>query len=260
MQLVSLMSYLNCRQKLAKGRNSSMSRIHFIGGEKGGVGKSVIARLLAQYYIDQKIPFKVYDADLSHGAMMRYYSDFSEPVDINGFNNADGIAEQAVESGVTAIVDLAAQTARPMKNWISETGLLDLAEDIGLQLSFWHVMDDGSDSLQLLNNLFSDYGNKVEYIVARNFGRGNNFSHLDKPEVLKQLLDLEVKMIDVPSLHAPTMRKIDHISASFWAAANNKDSSLGPTLGLLERQRVKTWLHRAYRQFDKIHEDIARAE
>ena len=30
-----------------------MSRIHFVGGEKGGVGKSVVARLLAQYYIDE---------------------------------------------------------------------------------------------------------------------------------------------------------------------------------------------------------------
>lgn len=237
-----------------------MSRIHFIGGEKGGVGKSVIARLLAQYFIDQKIPFKVYDADLSHGAMMRYYTDFSEPVDITAFDNADSIAEQAVESGITAIVDLAAQTARPMKDWIYETGLLDLAGEIELQLSFWHVMDDGSDSLQLLNNLFSDYGNKVEYIVARNFGRGSNFSHLDEPGFLKQLVELDVNMIDVPALHAPTMRKIDHISASFWAAANNKDSSVGPTLGLLERQRVKTWLHRAYRQFDKIHQDIARIE
>ncbi|WP_031433058.1 P-loop NTPase family protein [Methylomarinum vadi] len=49
-----------------------MSQIHFIGGEKGGVGKSVMARLLAQYLIDNETPFKVFDADLSHGAMMRY--------------------------------------------------------------------------------------------------------------------------------------------------------------------------------------------
>ncbi|MBT8440642.1 MAG: mobilization protein, partial [Gammaproteobacteria bacterium] len=69
-----------------------MSRIHFIGGEKGGVGKSVITRLLAQYYIDREVPFRVYDADLSHGAMMRYYADFSAPVDINRFDNADSIA------------------------------------------------------------------------------------------------------------------------------------------------------------------------
>ncbi len=31
-----------------------MNKIHLIGGEKGGVGKSVVARVLAQYLIDKK--------------------------------------------------------------------------------------------------------------------------------------------------------------------------------------------------------------
>ena len=33
-----------------------MSRVHFIGGEKGGVGKSVVSRVLSQYFIDHEIP------------------------------------------------------------------------------------------------------------------------------------------------------------------------------------------------------------
>ena len=33
-----------------------MATIHFIGGEKGGVGKSLVARLLAQYCIDHNKP------------------------------------------------------------------------------------------------------------------------------------------------------------------------------------------------------------
>lgn len=32
-----------------------MSMIHFVGGEKGGVGKSVLARLLSQYFLDMSI-------------------------------------------------------------------------------------------------------------------------------------------------------------------------------------------------------------
>lgn len=143
-----------------------MSRIHFIGGEKGGVGKSVISRLLAQYYIDRETPFKVFDADLSHGAMMRYYTEFSEPVDITRFEGADQLAEQAAQSDTTILVDLAAQTARPLQQWIDETGLLEFAPEIGLSLSYWHVMDDGADSMQLLHKLFDDYGESVDYIIA----------------------------------------------------------------------------------------------
>ncbi len=229
-----------------------MSKIHFMGGEKGGVGKSVLSRLLAQYYIDRKVAFKVFDADLSHGAMMRYYSDYSEPVDITRFDNADSIAEHTIEAGVDTIVDLAAQAARPLNQWVKETGLPELADEIGLKLFFWHVMDDGADSLQLLNQLLDDYGEHAEVVIACNYGRGNDFSHLQDPKIVRKIEDVQARVIDIPALHAPAMRKIDHISASFWAAANNSDSSLGPTLGLLERQRVKTWVQKTYAQFDRL--------
>ncbi|MGD2118957.1 MAG: mobilization protein [Chromatiales bacterium] len=230
-----------------------MSRIHFIGGEKGGVGKSVIARLLAQYYIDRDNAFLAFDADQSHGAMLRYYGDYSQPVDLTSFESADKIAEQTATIGATAIVDMAAQMARPLSQWIHDTGLLDLADDLGLQLTFWHVMDDGADTLKLLQNLFDDYGDKPDYVIARNFGRGSNFSHFNESEQAEIAEKYGAQILDIPGLHAPTMRKIDHISASFWAAANNTDSKLGPTLGLLERQRVRIWLNKTYQQLDRIH-------
>ena len=40
-----------------------MANIQLIGGEKGGVGKSVVARVLAQYMIDKNIPFVGFDTD-----------------------------------------------------------------------------------------------------------------------------------------------------------------------------------------------------
>ena len=51
-----------------------MARLHFIGGEKGGVGKSVVARILAQYFIDRQIPFLGFDTSMLLG-----YQDFCAP-------------------------------------------------------------------------------------------------------------------------------------------------------------------------------------
>jgi len=48
------------------------------------------------------------------------------------------------------------------------------------------------------------------------------------------------------------MRKIDRVGASLWAAANNKDEAVGPTLGMLERQRVRVWLSNAYKLLDQV--------
>jgi cellulose biosynthesis protein BcsQ len=45
------------------GTNPALSKIHMIGGEKGGVGKSIVSRLLAQYFIDKDIPFVGFDTN-----------------------------------------------------------------------------------------------------------------------------------------------------------------------------------------------------
>jgi len=57
-----------------------MTHIHLVGGEKGGVGKSVVARLLAQYFIDHGIAFLGFDSDRSHGALLRFYAGYASPV------------------------------------------------------------------------------------------------------------------------------------------------------------------------------------
>jgi hypothetical protein len=232
--------------------NVGMTRIHFIGGEKGGVGKSVLSRVLAQYYIDRNIPFKAFDADLSHGALMRYYSDYTTAVDISEFESADQIAEIAAEQACDVIVDLAAQSARSVDRWMEESGVLELTEEMDVSVTFWHVMDDRTDSVRLLESTLETYGSTPEYVLVRNHGCGKDFSLFNESDAKAEAESLGAQVMDMPQLHAAAMRKIDRIGASLWAAANNKDESVGPTLGMLERQRVKVWLNKAYAELDRI--------
>ena len=76
---------------------SMATHIHFIGGEKGGVGKSLMARVLAQYMIDKEIPFIGFDTDRSHGALMRFYSGYASPVVMDRYEALDVIVEAAAE-------------------------------------------------------------------------------------------------------------------------------------------------------------------
>jgi hypothetical protein len=48
-----------------------------------------------------------------------------------------------------------------------------------------------------------------------------------------------------------TMQKIDQHSVSFWAAVNHPDRAASG-LGMLERQRVKVWLNRAYGEIGSL--------
>ena len=91
------------------------STIHLIGGEKGGVGKSLVARLLAQHFIDRGVAFTGFDTDRSHGALMRFYSGYASPVLVDRYEALDAIVEAAVATpGQRVLVDLAAQAHDPL--------------------------------------------------------------------------------------------------------------------------------------------------
>lgn len=229
-----------------------MPNIHFIGGEKGGVGKSVVSRLMAQYYIDRRKPFSVFDADLSHGAMVRCYADYTEAVDPTKFESLDQIAEVAIEKGHDVIVDLAAQTMRSLNQWLTESGVKEMGKELGITPVFWHVMDDGLDSQRLLGETLKLHGKGSKYVVVRNHGRGADFEPFNQsPE--KKLADKRgAKFLDLPALTPATMSKIDRKSASFWAAANSKNSDGEHLLGVMDRQRVKIWIVKAYGQLEQV--------
>ncbi len=226
-----------------------MSSIHFIGGEKGGVGKSVVARLLTQFCLDHSLVFSAIDADRSHGALMRFYNDFSRTGDLDHFESSDHIMQLALDADQRVIVDLPAQSDRLLSKWIEKNGILELSTEYSIPLVFWHVMDDGKDSIDLLQTLLSKYDNMVRYIVVKNLGRGGDFSAFEKSNARKHLDEVGAKIMTIEELHKPTMLKIDSHNKSFWQAINNAG---GDDFGIIERHRIKVWLRNVYKEFERI--------
>ena len=231
--------------------NQPTSKIHLIGGEKGGVGKSLVARLLAQYFIDHEWPFVGYDTDRSHGALLRFYAGYASPVLVDRYEALDNIIESAVEQpGRRVLVDLAAQTHDPLVRWMDESGVLDMADLSAITLQYWHVMDAGRDSVDLLQRLLDRFGQRLRYVLVCNELRGDDFGMLQRSGQLDRAVGLGAKVMHIRRLHDAVMQKIDARNASFWSAGHVTGVE-GPGLGLMERQRLKLWLHHAYGELAK---------
>ena len=227
-----------------------MAHIHFIGGEKGGVGKSLTARVLAQYMIDKEIPFLGFDTDRSHGALMRFYAGYASPVVMDSVEALDVIVEAAAEAPDRRIlVDLAAQTHDPLVKWMEDTGVVELAAEMGMPMYYWHVMDSGKDSVDLLAKLLDRFGSSLQYVLVRNQVRGNDFSVLEQSGQQARALDAGAKIVTLKKLHDGVIQKIDAGSSSFWKARTAQDAD-GGGLGLMDRQRVKMWLRDIYTELD----------
>jgi len=229
-----------------------MASLNFIGGEKGGVGKSLTARVLAQYMIDKEIPFLGFDTDRSHGALMRFYSGYASPVVMDHYEALDVVVEAAADQpGRRILVDLAAQTHEPLVKWMEDTGVVNMANEMGITIFYWHVMDAGKDSVDLLQKLLDRFGTGLKYVLVRNQVRGNDFSVLEQSGQQQRAIELGAKIVTIRKLHDGVMQKIDAGSSSFWKAKTPGDpGSAG--LGLMDRQRVKMWLRDVYREIDDV--------
>jgi hypothetical protein len=225
-----------------------MSTVHLVGGEKGGVGKSVVARLLSQLFIDRGLPFAALDADLSHGALVRYYGDYARQVDLSQLDSADQILEGALGEDRRVVVDLPAQSHRDLQRWLEESDVLECARESDVRLVFWYVTDGGFDSVSYLTKLLDLLGSSFQFVAVRNQGRAREFTQFDASPAYQQLLAAGGQVATLPELDPAVMYKIDRFGSSFWAAINTKQ---GPqSLSVLERRRAKLWLERAQAALD----------
>ncbi len=110
-------------------------------------------------------------------------------------------------------------------------------------------MDTGRDSVDLLARLLDQFGGRMKLNLVLNEVRGDRFDILDASGLRARAAELGAAEISLRRLQDTTMQKIDAGNARFWAATHNPDKTAA-TLGLLERQRVKLWLNKAYAAFD----------
>src|SRR5882672_4074541 len=179
---------------------SRMSRIHFIGGEKGGVGKTVVARVLAQWFVDRSIPFAAVDGELSQGALIRYYGDFTQSADLAAAESADQIMDRALGAERRVLVDLPAQSARALQAWMTGANVVDFAKEMGIGMTFWHVTDGGFASVGEVERALVLLGPQFQHVVVKNFGRSKDFSQFDESGAKTRLDELSGRMLELPEL------------------------------------------------------------
>ncbi len=224
-----------------------MPVIHLIDGEKGGVGKSFIARTMIQYGLDRNLPFVAVESDRSNPDVSRVYRDickfavFSE--DEKQADKADRIFEMAMEQPV--IVSLPSQVNRAVTDWINRNQLLELSSKYDVSFCKWFVSNGEYDSLRLFQASLKHYENQITHILVRNFGLCDEWSQVDEDESLQKLIKrYKVKVIDFPKLGHRERYLINQKQLRFDDATESKE------LTILGKQRVVNFLKSAYSAFD----------
>ena len=228
-----------------------MGRIHLIDGEKGGVGKSLFARVMVQYAIDKKLEHALVDADITNQDVKRFYdyavdAEFSEA--LNKGDKADVIFELARKKPV--IVNLPANVFPKVNNWIHRGKLLEVASKYGVDICKWFVCDGGFESIDLFYQSINLHKDKMLHVFVRNLGKTDDWSFLQENHAYKTITNKYkniLKIIDFPLLYPGDRYFIDSNKFRFDAP------NIEETMPIMSQQRLSTFLEESHLAIERTH-------
>ncbi|HEY1494184.1 MAG TPA: hypothetical protein VGF49_06555 [Candidatus Solibacter sp.] len=225
-------------------------RLILTHGEKGGVGKTTVARVIADFLNARDHAFRAFDAEGSTGQLLRFHPDVTAAVDVENANTIAPVLDYVMEGTGRrlALVDLGARSGEDVKGWLYRGGALEEAEAARLGITVIYVLGGAVDSVGHLKECFAALGRDVNYVIVKNFGVAGKFDVYDNSKVRKELLAIGAREINFPALDGSVYQSVDRASIGFSAFADGQTGNFGFT----ERRYCRTWLRECFAQLEAV--------
>jgi hypothetical protein len=223
--------------------------IHFADGNKGGVGKSFLARTLYQYFIDRQMPVLGIEADVNSPDFRGIYPDaavscFSEDEALN--DQANNILNWTIEGTKNTVVNLPAAVHKSFQLWLDSYNIVELAESAGVGLVKWFVCTGEYDSMKSLGVSLETLGKSIPHVIVKNLKYGD-WEFFNEDETTQGLIQqYQCPVMVLPKLPIRIASTILQQRLSFAAA----QSYQGKSFGLVQQSAVKGYLRDAYAAFE----------
>lgn len=122
-----------------KGKASG-GRLFIVGGDKGGVGKTTVARLLVEYFDEMKRPSRPFDTEFPRGSLVRFAPSTTRLIDITTVKSQIELFDSLAGSSAPHVLDLRAGTFSSVLQTFEDISILEQVREGKLQLYFFHVI------------------------------------------------------------------------------------------------------------------------
>jgi len=140
----------------ANGNGNGKPAVHLVLQGKGGVGKSLVSSILAQYFRDRQKAVQCFDTDPVNATLAQYVELNAEHVNLlrKGKINEkefDTLVERACHGEGVFVIDTGATTFVPMWNYILENEILRFLDEHGRVVYVHSVVTGGQAMTDTLN-------------------------------------------------------------------------------------------------------------
>jgi len=229
----------------------SNKQIILVLSDKGGTGKSLFTRALADYLIRKQLheDLLLVDGDGEVGQLLQFYKEYGViSAQIINAEKRDQFIDILESDKKLVLVDLPAASIAHLELLDEEIGFFDLVSEHGYQLTLCNVMSPFKASIRSVKAMIELAGDKANYVVVKNrfFGLDEEFHLYDKgkgKEALKKHQGIE---IELPAIATGVLAEIDRRNLSFHSAMSDT------ALKLAYRCRINRWLLNFDQQVEKL--------
>ena len=225
-----------------------------IGADKGGVGKTTVARTLLDYFTAHQIRVRAFDTEVPRGTLKRFHPELTEIVDINLVPDQMKIFDtlQDGDASVT-LIDVRAGLMSPTLRALRDIGFIDAAKKGQLTFALFHILGPSIASLDEISETAAYLGD-AKYFMVKNFINNTHFFEWDEAthsSYFKRIKD--AVEITVPKLSEMATEQVELASVPFVTfVANKKRGGEAANYSFVLRGYVRHWLGNIWAEYDRI--------
>src|SRR5262249_29747389 len=151
-----------------------------IGGDKGGVGKTTVARTLLDYFVRQQLRVRAFDTEVPRGTLKRFHPDVTDVVDINHVPDQMRIFDTVHSTDATvSLIDMRAGLLSPTLRALRNIGFIEAAKKGEITFIVFHILGPSISSLDEIAETAAALGD-AKYFMVKNTINDAHFFEWDQ--------------------------------------------------------------------------------
>ncbi len=225
-----------------------------VGADKGGVGKTTIARTLLDYFGAHQTPTRAFDTESPRGTLKRFHPDNTEIVDVTSVADQMKIFDTlgSADAKVT-VIDVRAGLLSPTLQALSDIGFIESAKKGQITFAVFHILGPSIASLEEIAETSRFVGDASYFLVKNHI---NETSFFDWDPVTYNSYFNQIKgaqEITIPKLNEMATEQVEVASVPYVQfVANKNGKNEAANYSFVLRGYVRHWLGNVWGEYDRV--------
>jgi hypothetical protein len=247
----------NIKSFKTSGRQEAPSMkpmVLMIGADKGGVGKTTIARTLLDYLAAKNTLARAFDSEFPRGTLKRFHPGVTEIVNITTAADQIKILDTLTTNQIkVSIIDIRAGLLSPTLKAFTDIGFFDFVRAGEFNFGLFHVVGPSVSSLDEIGDVIP-YVESEHYFVVKNFVNETSFFEWN-PTIYKNYFKMvkNAAELTVPKLNEMAYEQVELSGVPFATfIANKTTQGQQADYSMVLRGYVRTWLNQICAEYDRV--------